>query len=106
MCIGRGGESCYLYGWSWATTLCTSRWGLFGSLSPNTEAVEKKLPFGKTMSLYGYQWGAMLCVLILLDNLLKRIEGTGNAVWFWFSSGRMELILVFGVPSVVCQVLF
>ena len=56
--------------------------------------------------LNGYQWGALLCVLIFLDNLLKRIEGTGNVVWFWLSSGRMELIFVFGVLSVVCQVLF
>jgi hypothetical protein len=55
---------------------------------------------------YGYQWGAMLFVLLFLDNLLKRMEGTGNAVWFWLSSGRMELIFVFGVLSVVCQVLF
>jgi len=56
--------------------------------------------------LYGYQWGAMLCVLIFLDNLLKRIEGTGNTGWFWLSSGRMDLIFVFGVFSVVCQILF
>jgi hypothetical protein len=55
---------------------------------------------------YGYQLGAMRCVLIFLDNLLKRIEGTGNAAWFWLSSGRMELIFVFGILCVVCQVLF
>jgi hypothetical protein len=46
---------------------------------------------------YGYQWGAMLFVLLFLDNLLKRMEGTGNAVWFWLSSGRMELVFVVGV---------
>ena len=36
----------------------------------------------------------------------KRMEGTGNAGWFWLSSGGIELIFVFGVLSVVCQVLF
>ena len=55
---------------------------------------------------YGYQLGAMLCFLIFLDNLLRRIEGPGTTVWFWLSSGRWELILVFGALSVVCQVLF
>ena len=55
---------------------------------------------------YGYQLGAMLCFLIFLDNLLKRIEGPGDSVWCWLSSGRWELILVFGVLSVVCHLLF
>lgn len=55
---------------------------------------------------YGYQVAAMLCFLIFLDNLLKRIEGPGDTVWFWLSSGRWELIFVFGVLSVVCQLLF
>jgi hypothetical protein len=55
---------------------------------------------------YGYQPAAMLCFLIFLDNLLKRIEGPGDRVWFWLSSGRWELIFVFGVLSVVCQLLF
>ena len=55
---------------------------------------------------YGYQLGAMLCFLIFLDNLLKQIEGPRDTVWFGLSSGRGELILVFGVLSVLCQLLF
>ena len=55
---------------------------------------------------YGYQLGAMLCCLIFLDNLLKQIEGPRDTVWFGFSSGRWGLILVFGVLSVLCQLLF
>ena len=55
---------------------------------------------------YGYLLAAMLGFLIFADNLLKRIEGDGTAVWFWLSSGRWELILVSGVLSVVCQLLF
>ena len=55
---------------------------------------------------YGYQLVAMLCFLIFLDNLLKQIEGPRDTVWFRFSSGRWGLILVFGVLSVLCQLLF
>ena len=54
----------------------------------------------------GYQLAAMLCFLIFVDNLLKRIEGPGDTVWFWLSSGRWELILLSGMLSVVCQLLF
>jgi hypothetical protein len=54
----------------------------------------------------GYQLAAMLCFLIFVDNLLKRMEGPGDAVWFWLSSGRWELIFLSGVLSVVCQLLF
>ena len=56
--------------------------------------------------LYGYQLAAMLCFLIFADNVLGRIEGHEETVWFWLSSGRGELILVSGVLSVVCQLLF
>ena len=55
---------------------------------------------------YGYQLAAMLCFLIFTDNLLGRIEGHEETVWFWLSSGRWELIFVSGVLSVVCQLLF
>jgi hypothetical protein len=55
---------------------------------------------------YGYQLAAMLCFLIFADNLLRRIEGPGDSVWFWLSSGRWELIFVSGVLSVVCQLRF
>ena len=55
---------------------------------------------------YGYQLGAMLCFLIFLDNLLKQIEGPRDTVWFGLSLGRWGLILVFGVLSVLCQLLF
>jgi hypothetical protein len=55
---------------------------------------------------YGYQLAAMLCFLIFIDNLLKRIEGPGDKMWFWLSSGSWELILLSGVLSVACQLLF
>ncbi len=55
---------------------------------------------------YSYQLAAMLCFLIFADNLLGRIEGPGETMWLWLKSGRWELIFVFGVLSVVCQLLF
>ena len=55
---------------------------------------------------YRYQPAAMLCFLIFADNLLRRIEGPDETTWSWLTSGRWELIFVFGVLSVVCQLLF
>ena len=55
---------------------------------------------------YAYQLAAMLCFLIFADNLLGRIEGHEETVWFWLRSGRWKLIFVSGVLSVVCQLLF
>ena len=56
--------------------------------------------------LYGYQLAAMLCFLIFADNVLRRIEGSGATAWFWLSSGRWELLVGFGILSVVCQLVF
>ena len=55
---------------------------------------------------YIYQLAAMLCFLIFADNLLRRIEGSGATAWFWLSSGTWEMIVPFGVLSVVCQLVF
>jgi hypothetical protein len=48
----------------------------------------------------------MLYFLIFADNLLGRIEGHEETVWFWVSSGRWELMFVSGVLSVVCHLVF
>jgi hypothetical protein len=48
----------------------------------------------------------MLCFLIFLDNLPKQIEGPRDIVWFGLSLGKWGLTLVFGVLSVLCQLLF
>jgi len=48
----------------------------------------------------------MLCFLIFADNLLGRIEGHEETVWFWLRSGRWKLIFASGVLGVVCQLLF
>ena len=72
----------------------------------NAGAAGEKATIRQDYRPYGYQLAAMLCFLIFADNLLKRIEGPGDTVWFWLSSGRWELILLSGVLSVLCQLLF
>ena len=37
---------------------------------------------------YGYQLAAMLCFLIFADNLLRRIEGHEEMMWFAVSAGK------------------
>jgi hypothetical protein len=55
---------------------------------------------------YCYQLAALLCFAMFTDNVLRRIEGAGQTVGFWLSSGRWELIVVFGILSVAWQLLF
>ena len=55
---------------------------------------------------YRYQLAALGCFLIFADNVLRRLEGSGETIWAWVSSGRWELILVSGILSVVLQLLF
>jgi len=55
---------------------------------------------------YRYQLAALVCFVIFADNVLRRIEGSGETIWFWVSWGRWELIIVFGILSVVLQLLF
>jgi hypothetical protein len=65
---------------------------------------KKKLRQGH--GAYRYQLAALVCFVIFADNVLRRIEGSGETIWFWVSSGRWELIFVFGILSLVLQLLF
>jgi hypothetical protein len=53
-----------------------------------------------------YQYAGMLCFLLFADNLLGRMEGPDQRIWFWLRSGRWQLLLTSGIFSVVCQLLF
>ena len=55
---------------------------------------------------YASQLAALFCFAVLADNVLRRIEGAGQMAGFSLTSGRWELILVFGVLSVALQLLF
>jgi hypothetical protein len=60
----------------------------------------------ETAGSYAYQVAALLCFLVFADNLLGRIEGTGETTWLGLRSGWWALIVPSGVLSVVCQLLF
>ena len=47
-----------------------------------------------------------MCVIVFADNVLRRIEGLGEMIWFAVSSGRWELILVSAILIVLLQLLF
>jgi len=69
------------------------------------EVTEEEVVIRQGDRTYGYQMAALLCFGMFADNVLRRIEGAGE-VWFWLSSGRWELIFVFGILSVALQLLF
>ena len=56
--------------------------------------------------LTGYKLGGMLCFLIFLDNLLRWMERGGNSAWFWLCSGKLEVVVLFGLFSLVAQFLY
>jgi len=53
----------------------------------------------------GYNLAALLFFLLFLDNLLRRVEGQG---WkgFWPCSGRFEVVVLFGMLSLVAQLVY
>jgi hypothetical protein len=55
---------------------------------------------------YSYQIGALACFAVLTDSVLRRIEGQEETIFLWVRSGGWEAMFVFGVLSVVLQLLF
>ena len=53
----------------------------------------------------GYNLAALLFFFLFLDNLLRRAEGQG---WkgFWPCSGRLEVVVLFGMLSLVAQFVY
>ena len=53
----------------------------------------------------GYNLAALLFFFLFSDNLLRRIEGQG---WkgFWPCSGRFEVVVLFGMLSLVAQLVY
>jgi len=53
----------------------------------------------------GYNIAALLFFFLFLDNLLRRAEGQG---WkgFWLCSGRFEVVVLFGMLSLVAQFVY
>ena len=55
---------------------------------------------------YGYQVEALVCFVVFADNVLRRMEGQQEQLFLWVSSGRWETIVVFGMLTVIMQLLF
>ena len=72
----------------------------------DTDQEEEEQPIDETNLLQGYSFAAMLFFLIFLDNLLRWIEGRGDSHWFWLCSGKLEILVVFGVLSLVAHFLY
>lgn len=67
---------------------------------------EEEEPIDESDLLQGYRFAAMLFFLIFLDNLLRWIEGRGDSNWFWLCSGKLEILVLFGVLSLVAHFLY
>jgi hypothetical protein len=67
---------------------------------------EEEQPIDESNLLQGYHLAALLFVLIFVDNLLRWIEGRGDSNWFWLCSGKLEVLVLFGVLSVVGHILY
>ena len=55
---------------------------------------------------YGYQVAALVCFVVFADNVLRRMEGQQEQLFLWVTSGRWETIVVFGMLTVIMQLLF
>jgi hypothetical protein len=53
-----------------------------------------------------YQFGSMVCGLIFLDNVFRKMGGPGESAWWWLASGRTEVILLSAGSMLTCQFLF
>jgi hypothetical protein len=53
-----------------------------------------------------YEFAAMLGLLLFAHNLLGRIEGPDPRMWVWLGTGQWQLLLLFGLLSLMCQLLF
>jgi hypothetical protein len=67
---------------------------------------EEEQPIDQTNLLRGYNFASMLFSLIFVDNLLRWIEGRGDSNWFWLCSGKLEVLVLFGVLSLVGHFLY
>src|SRR5215470_2145346 len=70
------------------------------------EGGEEERTIVETNVLTSYQLGGMLCFLIFMDNLLRWMERGGDSAWFWLCSGKLEVVFLFGLFSLLAQFLY
>jgi hypothetical protein len=66
---------------------------------------DEEEPSMQKHSREGYNLAVLLFFFLSLDNLLRRVEGQG---WkrFWPCSGRFEVVMLFGMLSLVAQFVY
>jgi hypothetical protein len=69
------------------------------------EQEEEERSIDETNLLRSYNLASMLFVLIFVDNLLRWMGG-GDSNWFWLCSGKFEILVLFGVLSLVGHFLY
>jgi hypothetical protein len=67
---------------------------------------DEEQPIDQSNLLRGYQFASLLFSLIFVDNLLRWIDGRGDSNWFWLCSGKFEVLVLFGVLSLVANFLY
>src|ERR1019366_6676792 len=79
-------------------------WRSLFFLNGYREAGNWRLP-DRVQKREGYNLAALLFFFLFFDNLLRRIEGQG---WkgFWPCSGRFEVVVLFGMLSLVAQFVY
>jgi hypothetical protein len=55
---------------------------------------------------YCYQIAALVSFVVFADSVLRHMEGQQETMFLWVSSGRWETMVVFGMLSVIMQLLF
>ena len=67
--------------------------------------MRRSLPPRRSIRGRGNNIAALLFFFLFLDNLLRRAEGQG---WkgFWPCSGRFEVVVLFGLLSLVAQIVY
>ena len=70
------------------------------------DAAEEAVAINEGHGGYAYQVAALVCFVVFADNVLRRMEGQPEAIFLSVRSGRPETIIVFGMLSVIMQLLF
>ena len=52
------------------------------------------------------QLGSLVCAAIFQDNVLRRMGGAGESVWWWLASGRNDALVFSASLMLACQFLF
>ena len=69
-------------------------------------AAEEAVTIREGHGEYAYQVAALVSFVVFADNVLRRMEGQQETMFLWVRLGGWETIIVFGMLSVIMQLLF